>query len=72
MSITDINPGEVVIKKTEQSDDEDPSISGRNTSGIQTPFTVQTDQQQAQKPPPKDLKEFTLNKFNMLEPFMLK
>lgn len=70
LSITDINPGEVVIKK--DSDDEhepDPSISGVNTSGVQTPFTPNTDQQ---KPPAKDLKEFTLNKFNMLEPFMIK
>jgi hypothetical protein len=59
------------------SDDDEPSFSKKTSgihtpgqSGIQTPFTPQTGERA--KPPPSDLKEFTLNKFNTIEPFMIK
>ena len=68
MSINDINPGEVVIKHTgESEDDNEPSFSQPSA-----PFTPQTGDGSRQKPMPSDLKEYTLNKFNTLEPFLIK
>jgi hypothetical protein len=59
-----VNPAEMIIKRTGESDEEE-DVENQNSSCEPIPIVKEKRKNQ-------DLKEFTLNKFNTIEPFMIK